>query len=308
LCVTGGCSGHQKAATEEATPSLPPAALLVEQQIIGAVLGKTLKSPTALAVGERGTLYLIDAGNKRIVWFDARLTPVRDFSGEGGTSGRFSEPTHLTVDAEGTLWITDSGRRVLVQCSDKLEYVGEVELKDDQEPQELVRPAGIAVTDFGEIWVADTDNNRIVVLDVLGQVDHFVGDFTYPGGALRRPSKLLSDRHDNIYVCDTDNRRIVIYNDRGSMVREIKHPALEDPVAVAIDGHGWLWTLDQSSGKVHCFNQEGHYLTALGPIVSGSDQPLVRPSDLAFTPDGRLVISDTGNNRLLICQFLYGIE
>ncbi|MCX6834993.1 MAG: NHL repeat-containing protein [candidate division Zixibacteria bacterium] len=281
---------------------------MVEQQVSGAILGKTLKSPSALAVGERGNLYLIDAGNKRVVWFDAHLTPVRDFSGEGGTSGRLSEPTGLTVDAQGTLWITDSGRRLLVRCSDKLEYVGEIDPKDDQAPQELIRPAGIAITDFGEIWVADSDNNRIAVLDVLGQIDHFVGDFTYPGGALRRPSKLLYDRHDKIYVCDTDNRRIVVYDDRGSLIMEIEHPALEDPVAVALDGHGWIWTLDQNSGRVHCFNQDGHYLTTLGPIVSGTEQPLVRPSDLAFTPDGRLVISDTGNNRLLVCQFLYGIQ
>lgn len=308
MCVVGGCGRHPKAAGEAPTPSLPPAALLVEQQVSGAILGKTLRSPSALAVDDRGVLYLIDAGNKRVIWFDAHLMPVRDFSGEGGTFGRLSEPTYLTVDSDGTLWISDSGHRVLVQCSDRLEYLGEIEPGDEQAPQELGRPAGVAVTGFGEIWVADADNNRIVVLNALGQVDHFVGDFGYAGGALRRPAKLLLVDQDQIYVCDTDNRRIVVYDDRGSLVSEIEHPALENPVAVAIDGHGRLWVLDQSSGKVHCFNQDGYYITTLGPLLSGTDRVLSRPSDLAFTSDGRLVISDTGNDRLLVCQILAGVE
>jgi len=305
--VVGGCGKHPEAASEAVTPSLPPAALLVEQQISGVILGKTLKSPSALAVNDRGVLYLIDAGNRRVIWFDVHLTAVRDFSGEGGTFGRLSEPTYLTVDADRTVWITDSGRRLLVQCSDKLEYLGEIEPRDEQAPLELGRPAGIAVTGFGEIWVADSDNNRIVVLDVLGQVSHFVGDFGYAGGALRRPAKLLLGNQDQIYVCDTENRRIVIYDDRGSLVREIEHPALENPVAVAIDSHGRLWALDKSSGRIHCFSRDGQYLTSLGPIVSGTDRALAHPSDLAFTSDGRLVISDTGNDRLLVCQILSSI-
>jgi sugar lactone lactonase YvrE len=306
--VAGGCVRHPKEASEITTPALPPAALVVEQQFSGAILGKTLKSPSALAVNDHGAMYLIDAGNKRVIWFDAHLTPIRDFSGEGGTFSRLSEPTYLAIDADRTLWITDSGRRVLVQCSERLDYLGEIEPKDEQSPSELGDPAGVAVTGFGGIWVTDSDNNRIVVLDALGKVSEFVGDFGYAGGPLRRPGKLLLVNQDQIYACDTENRRIVVYNDRGSLIKEIVHPVIENPVAVAIDGHGWVWTLDKNSGRIHCFDRDGHYLTSLGPIVSGTDQALARPSDLAFTPDGRLVISDTDNNRLLVCQILSGIQ
>jgi sugar lactone lactonase YvrE len=303
-----GCGRHPKVAGEAVPPSTPPAALLVEQQISGTILGKTLKSPSALAVNDRGVVYLIDAGNKRVIWFDAHLTPVRDFAGEGRPLGRLSEPTYLTVDADRTLWITDSGSRVLVQCSEKLEYVGEIEPRDEETSVLMGRPGGIAVTGFGEIWVTDADNSRIAVLDVLGQVDHFVADFGYAGGALRRPAKILLGNRDQIYVCDTDNQRIVVYDDRGSLVRVIEHPALENPVGVAIDEQRRLWIIDRSSGKVHCFSQDGLYFATFGPMVPGADRALARPSDLAFTSDGRLVISDTGNDRLLICQVLSGIQ
>ena len=89
---------------------------------------------------------------------------------------------------------------------------------------------------------------------------------------------------------------------------QIEHPALEHPVAVAVDSHGWVWALDGNSGRLHCFDRDGQYLASLGPIVSGTDRALARPSDLAFTSDGRLVISDTGNDRLLVCQILSGIQ
>ena len=304
LGVSAGCGKQPKVENEEgALPSLPTA-LLLEQQVSGTILGKTLKSPSALASDDRGALYLIDAGNRRAIWFDARLSPIRDFSGEGSSTGRLSDPVFLSVDADHTVWITDAGRGVLVQCSDKLEFMAEIEPKDEETPQQVFDLAGIAVVDFGEVWLADKNNNRIAVLDALGQVKYYVGDFGYAGGSLRQPGKLLLSRRNHIYVCDTENRRIVIYDDRASFLGEIKHPVLERPAAVAVDRFDRPWILDTDSGRLHCFDEKGEYLASLGPIVSGTDRSLSRPSDLAFTLDGRLVISDTGNDRLLICRIL----
>jgi len=308
LSVSGGCGKHPKTADEEAPAVLPPAALLVEQQVSGMILGSTLRLPTALVVSDKGTVYLIDSGNRRVIWFDSHLTPVRDFYGGGGSSGRLSEPAYLTVDSDGTLWITDHGSRLLTQCSDRLEYIAEIEPEDENAPMELIHPTGIAVTGFGDIWIGDLLNSRIAVLDAAGQVAQYVGDFGYAGGALNHPGKLLIDDKGKIYVCDTDNRRIVVYDDRGSLINEIKHSALENPVAVTLDGYRRLWVLDKFSGRVHCFDRDGAYVASLGPMVSGTDQPLKHPSDLVFVPDGRLVISDTGNDRLLVCQVLSGVN
>ena len=309
-CFTGvgGCGKPTQVARETAPAPSIPTALVVESQISGAILGKPLKSPSALATARSGALYLLDSGNKRVIWLDSRFTPIRDYRGQGGISGSFSEPKYLTVDNEQYVWISDAGHRKLVQCSDKLEYVGETDLGGVDAGQNFGHPAGIAVTGFGDIWVADSDNNRIAVFDAQGQIDFIVGDFGYPGGALRRPAKLLLDRHDRIIVCDSDNRRIVTYDDRGGLFSETEHSVFEEPVATVLDSSDQLWVLDKSAGQIHCFDPNGRLLATLGPVVSGTDRPLARPSDIAFTLDGRMVVSDTGNDRVLVCRILTASE
>jgi len=304
LFLLGACGGKPKPGREIVGTPAAPAALILDKEISGQILGQTLKAPASLAVGRRGALFAIDAGNNRVIWFNRDLAPVRDYGGQGSPMGRFAEPRYLTVDVDQNVWVSDFGRRRLVQCSEQLEFIGEIDLRDDADPFSPGRPGGVLVTGFGEIWVVDTDNDRITVLDPLGEIDHFVGDFGYPGGPLRQATKLTSDGRDYIYVCDAGNRRVMVYDDRGGVVRKLDHPVLESPHSVAVDPFQRIWILERDAGTLHCFSREGSYLATVGPIVSGADRPLSRPADLVFLPDGRVVVADTGHDRMLVCRLM----
>jgi len=304
LLFLDACGGKPKPGREVIETSAVPVALVLDKEISGQILGQTLKAPASLAVDRRGAFYAIDAGNNRVIWFNRSLVPVRDYGGQGSAMGRFAEPRYLTVDADQNVWVSDFGRRRLVQCSEQLEFIGEIDLRDDADPLRLGRPGGVLVTGFGEIWVVDTDNDRIAVLDPLGQIDHFMGDFGYPGGPIRQATKLTSDGQDFIYVCDAGNRRIMVYDDRGGVVRKLDHPVLQSPHALAVDPFQRTWILERDSGKLHCFSREGEYLATVGPIVTGAAQPLSRPADLVFLLDGRVVVADTGHDRMLVCRLM----
>lgn len=301
LLAVVGCAGGPKLAEKTAAPQ-DPNALTLDKIISGSIFGRLLKTPDALVVDRRGSVYLLDTGNKRVVWFNQELAPVRDFAGQGSETGRLSEPRGLCVDPVDNVWISDCGGKRLIQCNSQLEYAAELEFRDESDEFQLGRPGSLAVTTFGELWVADLDNHRIAVLDQVGQISQLVGDAGSPGGQMYRISKVITDSHDRIYVCDRGNQRVVVYDDRGGLVLEIKHAVLLDPVSIALDPDEHIWVLEQDSGKLHCFNKDGRYLSSMGPLVSGADQPLGRPSDLGFLPDGRLVIVDTGHDRLMVCR------
>ncbi len=256
---------------------------------------------TSLAVSDRGSIYLLDADNNRVIWFGRDLLPLRDYSGRGDIAATFSDPRSITVDADNNVWISDFGHRRLIRTNDRLELTGEIDCRNDTAFGGIGRPGCMAVTGFGDIWVVDVDNQRIVVLDAVGNAAQTVGDFGHPGGKLDHPSKLLCGPDDHVWVCDQGNRRVMEYDGEGGVVREIGIGILESPIAVALDSRRRVWVLESESGKIHCFDHEGRYLSTIGPVISGSDKPLLKPSDIAFMPDDRLVIIDS-YGRLLVCR------
>ncbi len=62
--------------------------------------------------------------------------------------------------------------------------------------------------------------------------------------------------------------------------------------------------MDGAVGRLFFFTHRGERLLVIGPQISGTANALREPSDIAVLPDGRLVISDTGNDRLLICSII----
>lgn len=124
-----------------------------------------LNFPTFAAEADGGIL-VNDTLNYRIKRFDGAGHLVFSFGIEGDGPGTFARPKGVARDGNGNTWVVDglfdniqvfdaSGRLLLV--------VGE----PGQAAGEFWSPAGIAVCD-GEVFVADTYNDRIQVLQILG--------------------------------------------------------------------------------------------------------------------------------------------
>jgi len=282
-----------------------PLAVLVETTISGRILGEILRSPRGLAVDRLGAMYLVDAGNNRLIRFDRDLNPLHDFGGYGGDAGLFNRPEYVSVDNDLNLLVTDLGNRRLDRFDTRLNFVSEIVLEDEEDPLKFGEPSGVALGGYGAVWWCDRENDRLVIMDNVEQFDRFVGDYGYAGGQLHSPEKIVVGNDDNFYVCDAGNARLVVYDEYGNFEREIYNRAMRYPRSMVFDGDGRLWVLDSSLGALFCLDPSGRLLLETGPMLPGTGNRLDNPSDLAFTIDGRLIISDTGNNRLLVCQIAY---
>ncbi|MFQ6008300.1 MAG: NHL repeat-containing protein [Candidatus Zixiibacteriota bacterium] len=284
-------------------PALP-AALVVEREISGMILGKPLRYPFGLAVDAGGRVYVSDAGNSRVIKFDPNLKPEREIGGYGAQEGLFDRPSYLTVDRELSLLVSDEGNRRICRYDSYLQFVEALPFYDSEDPLKFGYPSGIALTEYGEVWAADRERNRIVVYDNVGTFDRFVGDFGYPGGQVANPEKIIKDIRGNFIVCDGGNRRLVVYDEYGNFSSEITDESLQYPVAAVSENHH-LWILDSASGKVYHFDSRGKKDFEAGPRLAGTLIDLKEPSDIVLLSSGRLIISDSGNNRLLVCRVIY---
>ena len=121
------------------------------------------------------------------------------------------------------------------------------------------------VTDAeGNLYLADTGNNRIVVLNkrdfkVIRIIDSYVDEhgrtqtFSSPNGLYVTPDNMVDTKSENlIFVCDTDNRRIVVFDLEGNYQRTIEKPdtpilttAEYTPTAMAVDKYGRIFVVSR---------------------------------------------------------------
>ena len=117
---------------------------------------------------------------------------------------------------------------------------------------------GDMVTDANQkVYIADTGNNRILVLDRYYKFEFQIDTFINEQGnndALAGPQGVFVTE-DSIWVCDTDKNRLVQFDLTGNFIRILDAPesqlfdddAVYKPVAMAIDQYGRIYVVSSTT-------------------------------------------------------------
>ena len=174
-----------------------------------------------------GNLYIADAVNNvvRMVSASGNITTVGgtgapSYSGDGGpaTSAGLNNPTGIAVDSSGNLYIADQrnerirkvtgGTITTVAGNGSAGFSGDGGLAPNAQ---LYYPEGIAVDGSGNLYIADSDNQRIRKVNAAGTISTIAGNgnvgFNCNNGtatslALNHPSGVAVDSSGNLYVAD----------------------------------------------------------------------------------------------------------
>ncbi len=162
--------------------------------------------------------------------------------------------------------------------------------KSFDRPHDLVLSA-----DKKRLYVADLGNDAVKVLDpetlaTLGSIGK---------DDLDSPHDVAFDAAGRLMVADTGNDRIAIYavaGVTGTLVEEIK--GLSGPEGVAEGAPGRIYLTNVGTHDVRLV-QGGKTRGKIGGYGSATEQ-YVRPHDIDVGPDGRVYVSDPGNNRIQV--------
>ncbi len=220
-----------------------------------------LNQPQGLAFGPDGTLYIADTGNHRVRMLGSSGL-ISTFAGTGtagagGDSGKaiaaqLRGPTALAVDGDGALLICDTGnhrvRRIAAGVIGTFAGTGEQGFAGDGGPAGAARldsPSGVAIAADGRVFLADTHNQRVRVVDTSGTIGSVVGTgvrgFGGDGGAaqmalLSSPRGLAFDSRGNLLIADEGNQRIRQVNAAG-VISTLAGSGVE---GASLDGAGAL--------------------------------------------------------------------
>ncbi len=261
-----------------------------------AATGAQLSGPQGLAVDTAGNLYIADTQNHRVRKVSGGTistvagSGTAGFAGDGAAAGsaQLNLPFAVAVDAAGNLYIAEfannrvrkvtaggtistlAGNGISGYSGDGGQALGAM----------LNGPQGVAVDTLGNVYIADTANNRVRQVAPNGTIT------TVAGSGLAGYS-----------------------GDGGSAV----NAQLGNPVSVAVDSTGNLLIADGSS-RVRKVFVSGLIQTIAGNGTKGysgdggvaTNAMLSGPSALAINAAGNVWVADTLNNAVRELQFATG--
>ncbi|MCR5426364.1 MAG: gluconolactonase [Lachnospiraceae bacterium] len=142
----------------------------------------------------------------------------------------------------------------------------------------FVSPQDLCVADDGTIYLADTGNNRIVILDASArQVKGMITSFEHDGAedTFNQPYGVAISEKNQIYVADSQNHRVVVLNQDGTLARIVDNPTsevLEDgyvfvPLKVTVDYADRIYCIAQNMFEgIMVFETGGQFTGFFGTI------------------------------------------
>jgi len=312
----------------------------------GPATSAQLNAPLGVAVDTARNLFIGDYGNDRVrkvtssgIISTVAGNEIRGFSGDGGpaTSARLSYPYSVAVDTAGNLFIADTYNHCVRKVTpggviSTVAGNGTYGFSGDGGPAtaaQLRIPQGVAVDTAGNLFIADTGNNRVrkvtpggVISTVAGNGTHgFSGDGGPATSAqLNYPSGVAVDTARNLFIADRNNNRIrkvapggVISTVAGNGTYGFSGdggPAmaaqLRIPQGVAVDTTRNLFIADYGNNRVRKVTSNGVISTVAGNGIRGfsgdvgpaASARLNGPSGVAVDTARNVFIADTGNNRV----------
>lgn len=292
----------------------------------------SFSDPFGVAVDRRGNVIVTDGGQGNRVRIITEKGVIRTIAGstEGFADGsaleaQFNTPSGIAIDKDGNFIIADtSNNRIRKLAADgslvsTIAGSGIAGFNDGSANEaQFDSPLGVAVDRQGNIFVADTYNDRIRKIAKDGSVTTVAGAGApgFKDGAAAQalfdtPSGIAVDDKGNLFVADTANNAVRKITPEGEVINIVEMPAASDqstaaphtsihrPVGIVVTHDGFLFLTAYEEGEIYRITPEGKFSVIAGGtgFADGvaSKARFNNPAGIAVDRDGLLYVADTQN-------------
>jgi len=268
------------------------------------------------------TLWVADFGNNRLQAFDVSgnvVDGVGNTATAGSGNGQFNGPTAAVIKKSSfnSLFVVDSSNNRIEDfcnfCSSSggtatWAYSGQFGAS-----QGFNLASGIVFDGSTYLYVADTQNSRILIYDYMGNYyTQWTGSGGQAGSQLSNPYDVAIDpTNGNLVVVDGFYNRVEVFsnyatNSSGNFIRKwgknvgdgtsgSGNGEFNGPSGLDVDSSGNVFVADTNNNRIQKFSQSGSFISAFG-----SSSQFHQPIDVAvYNSTGQVFVSDYGNNRIV---------
>lgn len=272
----------------------------------GQATASSLYDPNGIAFDAVGNLYVSEPNKIRKINTSGIISTIAGstggYSGDGGLAINAKlNSSAIAIDNLGNIYSADfyhhvvrkintSGIITTFAGNSSQGYSGDGGLATNAE---LNSPYGLAVDALGNLYIADTDNNRIRKVSTTGIIttvagigtQGYSGDGSIATGAeLHSPHGITFDNNGNLYIADWNNNCVRMVDSTGIITTFAgtgltfgfsgdgglaTSAELRNPKGITIDSFGNLYISDSFNGRIRMVNTSGIINTVAGNGIYG---------------------------------------
>lgn len=264
--------------------------------------GFALNEPGAVGQNPEGHLYVADTGNNRILRIDQEGKLLASVGGFGWENEQFDQPLDVAASNGLDVFVADFNNERIERYDRELNYLSSFRSSESTPPElRFGFPVSVDISRHGELFICDSENNRILKLDPEGGPALTFGDYNWGDGKLEKPVKIRIDSRDQVFVADPGAHCVVVFDYHGNYLYRIGRDWLNEP-----RGLNWfkkrLVVVDAGIHQVLFCGENASPVSRLGSEGKGLGA-FKRPSDVAIIGN-RIFVLDTGNARVQVFELL----
>jgi len=266
--------------------------LIVAVAIVGCICVVLINRKIAITVVLLCTLVACHADEK-----DPILHTVV-MGSAGRSDNHFMTPRAIDANEDCIVVIDKTGRLQTFSGTGQFQSSWDLELSGTG------YPTGVSIDNDGNIWIADTHQHRVLVLDSEGTTVLTFGSYGTEDGQFLYPTDIAFGLQGEVYVSEYGgNDRINVFDRSGTFIRSIGghgdgRNEFRRPQSIVVDqSTGDLYVADSGNHRIVVLDRNGEVIRIISE-VGREPSKLLYPYGLLFDTPDTLLVCEFGNNRL----------
>jgi DNA-binding beta-propeller fold protein YncE len=222
-----------------------------------------LVNPVSIATDKNGRVFVADRGRNSIIIFDS----IGLYQSLINLRGITTQLAGLVTDPEGEIiYVVDRGgidseAHQVVKLTRKGEVIKRIGTRG-KEPGQLNLPMDIAMGTDDLLYVMDTGNFRVQVMDMEGNPVRHWGSAGNALGQFGLPRSISLDQENNVYVSDAQFGNVQVFSSEGQLLLPLGRLSQQDlpgqfslTTGLTVDSRNYLYILDQYMKKMEVYKK-----------------------------------------------------
>jgi sugar lactone lactonase YvrE len=191
--------------------------------------------PRSVAIDKNNRVWITDKGNHRLQQFSSTGAFIQQIT---APAGEMVEPYGIAISPDGSIWVSDQALNRVLQFTGtengiilNRKVAGQ---KTSAGDTTFAAPRGLATDAKGNVWVADSNNNRLQKINPNGEIVRQIGTTGSGATQLKTPYAVAVTGLGHLLVADGANNRLQLFDPEGYFLRFVGASQMEKPRGVAM--------------------------------------------------------------------------